>query len=205
MLAWHGFTGTAEQIAADDSAGNHGQFFGLEPLAQGSAIFVAGQGLDTTLLGQTAPGWDDAGRDIAFVRALLDWLRDSYCVDDAHIFSVGVSMGGYFSNQIGCEMSDRFRAVALGRAPTTARARLRPSHRPPASPTRAATRASRSIGVRSKAGTSSLTSLPKPSGASSRSSDEPHRSSITSTRTLSESATLAACSCVRERSGCSCP
>jgi len=112
VLAWHGFAGTAEQVAAADDSDNHGRFFGLEPRAQGSAIFVAGQGLDATLLGQTAPGWDDDGRDVAFVHALLEWLSESYCIDDAHIFSAGVSMGGYFSNQVGCEMSDRFRAVA---------------------------------------------------------------------------------------------
>lgn len=112
VLAWHGFTGTAAQVAAASNVGNHGRFFGLEPRAQGSTIFVAGQGLDTTLLGQTAPGWDDDGRDIAFARALLDWLRASYCVDDARVFSAGVSMGGYFSNQVGCELSDRIRAVA---------------------------------------------------------------------------------------------
>jgi poly(3-hydroxybutyrate) depolymerase len=36
----------------------------------------------------------------------------NYCIDDARVFSAGVSMGGYFSNQVGCELSDRFRAVA---------------------------------------------------------------------------------------------
>jgi poly(3-hydroxybutyrate) depolymerase len=113
VFAWHGFTITAEQVASPIALGNLGRFFVLEPRAQGTAIFVAPQGLDTMLLGQVGPGWDNLnGRDVAFARAMLDSLRASYCIDDARIFSAGVSMGGYFSNQLGCEMGDVFRAVA---------------------------------------------------------------------------------------------
>jgi poly(3-hydroxybutyrate) depolymerase len=43
---------------------------------------------------------------------MVESLRASYCIDDARVFSVGASMGGYLSNQLGCEMGDVFRAVA---------------------------------------------------------------------------------------------
>jgi len=113
VFAWHGFTITAAQVASTNTFANLGRFFGLEPRAGGSAIFVAPQGLDTMLLGQSGPGWDNMnGRDVAFARAMVESLRASYCIDDARIFSAGVSMGGYLSNQLGCEMADVFRAVA---------------------------------------------------------------------------------------------
>ncbi|HVU02908.1 MAG TPA: Ricin and poly(3-hydroxybutyrate) depolymerase fusion [Polyangiaceae bacterium] len=113
VLAWHGFMVTADQVASPITVGNLGRFFVLQPRSEGRAIFVAPQGLETALLGTTGPGWDNAnGRDVAFARALVDSLRGSYCIDDGRIFSVGVSMGGYLSNQLGCEMGDVFRAVA---------------------------------------------------------------------------------------------
>jgi poly(3-hydroxybutyrate) depolymerase len=58
-------------------------------------------------------GWPDSGgRDVAFARALLDWVRTRYCVDNARIFSTGWSYGGMFSNRLGCQMGDVFRAIA---------------------------------------------------------------------------------------------
>lgn len=112
VLAWHGFSLTADQVASTNTFANLGGFFALEPRAAGTAIFVAPQGLETTLAGTTAPGWDTSGRDVDFARALVDSLRASYCVDETRIFSAGVSMGGYLSNQLGCLMGDRFRAIA---------------------------------------------------------------------------------------------
>jgi polyhydroxybutyrate depolymerase len=106
VFAWHGLGGTAQQIAS----GFRGGYYGLESRAAGSTIFVAGQGLPTS---QGGAGWPNTGgQDIAFVRAMLDWLKSSYCIDEERIFSVGMSYGGIMSNTIGCQLGDVFRAIA---------------------------------------------------------------------------------------------
>ena len=109
IFAWHGLGGSASQIAG----GFGGGYYGLQNRAAGTAIFVAGQGLQTeTSIGNGA-GWPNTdGRDVAFVRALVDLLRGQYCIDDERIFSVGMSYGGIMSNTLGCQMGDVFRAIA---------------------------------------------------------------------------------------------
>jgi poly(3-hydroxybutyrate) depolymerase len=105
IFAWHGQRGTAQQVAAIG-------YYGLESRAGGTAIFVSAQGLDTTT-GIGGTGWDNTnGRDIAFTRAMLDYVREHYCIDDARIFSVGMSYGGIMSNNVGCALGDMFRAIA---------------------------------------------------------------------------------------------
>jgi poly(3-hydroxybutyrate) depolymerase len=106
VFAWHGLGGTAESIAS----GFRGGYYGLETRAMGTTIFVAGQGLET---GSGGAGWPNTGgRDIAFVRAMLDWLRSSYCIDETRIFSTGMSYGGIMSNTVGCQLGDVVRAIA---------------------------------------------------------------------------------------------
>jgi poly(3-hydroxybutyrate) depolymerase len=105
IFAWHGQRGTAQQVAALG-------YYGLESRAGGTAIFVTAQGLDTST-GIGGTGWDNMnGRDIAFTRAMLDYVRERYCIDDARIFSVGMSYGGIMSNNVGCALGDVFRAIA---------------------------------------------------------------------------------------------
>ncbi len=109
IFAWHGLGGTAEQTAGT-SRGGFG-YYGLQSLSENSTIFVAGQGLDVGNDG--GAGWPDtSGRDIAFVRAMLEWIQPKYCIDKARIFSVGMSYGGIMSNNIGCKLGDTFRAIA---------------------------------------------------------------------------------------------
>ena len=102
IFAWHGLGGTAQQIAQFG-------YYQLETLSAGSAIFVSGQGLDTG----GGAGWPNTGgQDVNFVRALVDWMKTNYCVDQARIFSVGMSYGGIMSNTLGCQMGGIFRAIA---------------------------------------------------------------------------------------------
>ena len=110
VFAWHGLGGMASQIAGGFGRGG---FYGLESRADGSTIFVAGQGLDTSNAVGSGPGWDNmGGRDVAFTSAMLEWLRSSYCIDQERIFSVGMSYGGIMSNTVGCALGDDFRAIA---------------------------------------------------------------------------------------------
>ena len=113
VYAWHGLGGTAERITRG--------FYGLEARADDSTIFVAGQGLPTSG-GSGGAGWPNTGgRDVAFVKALHERLRTSYCIDEARVFSVGMSYGGIMSNTLGCQMGDTFRAIApiAGSGPAT--------------------------------------------------------------------------------------
>jgi polyhydroxybutyrate depolymerase len=49
--------------------------------------------------------------DFAFIDAMKADVSEDQCLDAAHIFATGFSMGGYFSHHVGCERSD-IRAVA---------------------------------------------------------------------------------------------
>lgn len=93
--------------ASDVSGGTIGlgDYYGLEELADGSAIFVSPNGLDN--------GWaNSGGRDIEFMRALVALFESELCIDLDRIFSVGFSFGGMMSFAIACEMGDVFRAIA---------------------------------------------------------------------------------------------
>ncbi|KYF79897.1 Ricin and poly(3-hydroxybutyrate) depolymerase fusion [Sorangium cellulosum] len=101
IFAWHPRGGSAEQVAT----GFGGGYYGLQGRADGSAIFVSPEGLDQ--------GWaNTGGRDIEFLRAMLDRLRGELCIDQSRIFSTGFSYGGMMSYAIGCAMGDDFRAIA---------------------------------------------------------------------------------------------
>ncbi|GAC1316213.1 MAG: PHB depolymerase family esterase [Thermoleophilaceae bacterium] len=50
--------------------------------------------------------------DIAFTRALLEALDRQLCVDDDRVYATGVSNGGGLTARVGCELSDRFAAIA---------------------------------------------------------------------------------------------
>lgn len=101
-LHWRG--GQASDVATGGTVGL-GNYYGLEDLADGSAIFVAPNGLDN--------GWaNTGGRDIAFMKAILAAFQADLCIDLDRIFSVGFSYGGMMSFAIACEMGDVFRAIA---------------------------------------------------------------------------------------------
>lgn len=44
--------------------------------------------------------------DQSFITAMLDFVKKDQCVDEPHIFMSGFSMGGYFSNENGCQRAD---------------------------------------------------------------------------------------------------
>jgi poly(3-hydroxybutyrate) depolymerase len=51
------------------------------------------------------------GDDFAFMDAMKADVEQDQCLDAAHVFSTGFSMGGYMSEHVGCERSD-VRAIA---------------------------------------------------------------------------------------------
>ena len=108
LLDFHGF---------QHSAAGVWKVSGFKDLAaRDGFITVYPDGLPVHLRGTTGAGWEifasSPNRDIDFVRALLDELGHTYCIDRARIFATGFSNGGYFSNVLACALSDRIAAIA---------------------------------------------------------------------------------------------
>jgi poly(3-hydroxybutyrate) depolymerase len=80
-------------------------WYGLEALAEGSAIFVAPNGIDA--------GWaNSGGSDIAFVDSIIKQVEADLCVDQTQRFATGFSYGAGMSYSIACSRAGEFRAVA---------------------------------------------------------------------------------------------
>jgi len=99
----HPWGGDMKQIA------NQG-YYGLEQRSQGSAIFVSPNGLEDN--GQPRGWFNPNGRDIKFIKALINHFNSNFCIDQKRIFSTGFSFGGMMSFAIGCNMANVFRAIA---------------------------------------------------------------------------------------------
>jgi polyhydroxybutyrate depolymerase len=61
--------------------------------------------------------WNDgrdrsSADDVGFIRELLADLQRSYPVDPRRVYATGISNGGFFSNRLACELSDRIAAIA---------------------------------------------------------------------------------------------
>jgi polyhydroxybutyrate depolymerase len=51
--------------------------------------------------------------DVGYLEAMLDDIENDQCLDRARVFVTGFSMGGYMSNQLGCQLGRaRLRAIA---------------------------------------------------------------------------------------------
>lgn len=50
--------------------------------------------------------------DIQFVKDVIATAEDRLCIDDARIYSTGMSNGGFLSHRIGCELADQVAAIA---------------------------------------------------------------------------------------------
>jgi polyhydroxybutyrate depolymerase len=105
VVALHWSGGQATDVYNGNSWASQKPFFGLKALYGDSAVFVAPNGLDS--------GWANTNsRDIHFIQAMVDQLKQGLCIDSQHVYATGFSFGGMMSNAIGCQMGDTFRAVA---------------------------------------------------------------------------------------------
>ena len=99
IVAYHWLNGNATMVA-------DGAYYGLWNLANGSAIFVAPEGLNA--------GWaNSGGQDVALTDAILAQVQGDLCIDTTRIFANGFSYGGGMSYAIACARANVFRAVAL--------------------------------------------------------------------------------------------
>ncbi|GAB3654312.1 RICIN domain-containing protein [Glycomyces tarimensis] len=105
IFGLHWWGGTAGDVASGGSDGAVYAHYGLEAQANGTAIFVAPQGIDNA--------WPDTGgRDVAFFDAMIQRIERTLCVDQSQRFSLGFSYGGAMSYALACARPNEFRAVA---------------------------------------------------------------------------------------------
>jgi polyhydroxybutyrate depolymerase len=105
ILAFHGRMYDAASVDAGGppTAAGAGPYYGIEPRAGGSAIFVAAQALPSS--------WTNAN-DIPYVNAMLARFKAELCIDQSRIFATGFSMGAIQTIALGCAQADVFRAIA---------------------------------------------------------------------------------------------
>lgn len=115
VLAFHGGGGSME-LQADDSR------YGLISKAD-SAGFIAvfpnghsgtpGHHLATWNAGGCCGSARDSGsEDVAFVRALIEHLKQRLAVDARRIYAIGMSNGAMMSHRLACELSEQLAGIA---------------------------------------------------------------------------------------------
>ena len=56
--------------------------------------------------------WCSCYDDVGFIEALLDELESTLCIDLDRVYATGVSNGGMFVHRLGCDIPERFAAIA---------------------------------------------------------------------------------------------
>jgi poly(3-hydroxybutyrate) depolymerase len=104
-LHWVG--GRMDQVSNGGDTGSKGwKYYGLQILANETAIFVAPQGVGNA--------WaNSGGSDLAFIDAMNKQIDAGLCVDTDQRFSIGFSYGGAMTFAIACARAAEFRGVAV--------------------------------------------------------------------------------------------
>ncbi|WP_371666929.1 cellulose binding domain-containing protein [Streptomyces sp. NBC_00289] len=107
VFGFHWLGGTSTDVATGRTVETGTwAYYGLQRLANNSAIFVAPQGLDN--------GWANAGgEDVTFVDDMLRRIETDLCVDTTQRFALGFSYGAAMSYALACSRATVFRAVAV--------------------------------------------------------------------------------------------
>ncbi len=50
--------------------------------------------------------------DVKFISSLIDYMESHYSVDASRIYATGISNGGFMTSRIGCEIGNKFAAIA---------------------------------------------------------------------------------------------
>lgn len=104
-LHWNG--GRMEQVANGGDTGSRGwKYFGLQDVANETAIFVAPQG--------NGGGWaNGGGSDLRFIDAMNQQIDAGLCVEQTQRFAIGFSYGAAMAYAIACSRArSGFRGVA---------------------------------------------------------------------------------------------
>lgn len=104
VLAYHGWTMSADQFAAYD---------GFDAAADRSGFaVVTPNGTGNPQAWNTAK---DAGRpdDVQFTKDLLAKVEGEVCIDEDRVYAAGFSLGGGMAIRLACEMPDRIAAAGV--------------------------------------------------------------------------------------------
>lgn len=84
-------------------------YTGFDRVADTAGIVMAyPNGINNVWNVTSSTGTDDVG----FLSALIDTLVSQYAIDTSKVYSTGMSMGGFMSHRLACELSDRIAAIA---------------------------------------------------------------------------------------------
>jgi len=83
--------------------------YGMETVAGKDAILVQGDFPPGTQCYDTAD--NSTFPDLPFFDALLEQVKNDYCVDEAHVFSVGFSSGAWLTQLLACQRGDVLRGI----------------------------------------------------------------------------------------------
>lgn len=113
VLSFHGGRGDSESQASISKirakADKEG-FISVEPNGLGKS-WNAGVCCDYA--------YENGIDDVSFVNTLLDHLGKNYCIDNTKVFATGFSNGARMVHRLGCELAQRFAAIAPISAPIT--------------------------------------------------------------------------------------
>jgi polyhydroxybutyrate depolymerase len=142
VLAIHGYTGSAEALENEEtSLSRHADEHGYVVVyPQGTGFEVAGKLVTSwnDLACNASPGpegstctgdaddyptppecgeprecdWCSCHDDVGFIAALLDDLEADLCLDLNRVYATGISNGAMFVHRLGCDLPDRFAAIA---------------------------------------------------------------------------------------------
>ncbi|WBB80951.1 cellulose binding domain-containing protein [Micromonospora sp. WMMD882] len=107
VFGFHWVGATATDVATGQTVDrNTWAYYGLQRLANNSAIFVAPQGINN--------GWGNSGgEDVTFVDNMISRIDNALCVDTTQRFALGFSYGGAMTYAVACARPTVFRAVAV--------------------------------------------------------------------------------------------
>ncbi|MFT7867361.1 MULTISPECIES: cellulose binding domain-containing protein [Amycolatopsis] len=107
IFGFHWLGGTATDVDTGRTVQTGAwAYYGLQRLANNSAIFVAPQGFNN--------GWaNSGGEDVTFTDDIIRQVEGDLCVDTTQLFSVGFSYGAAMSYSLACSRATVFRAVAV--------------------------------------------------------------------------------------------
>ncbi|MES5824557.1 cellulose binding domain-containing protein [Streptomyces sp. RG80] len=107
VFGFHWLGGTSTDVATGRTVETGTwAYYGLQRLANSSAVFVAPQGLNN--------GWaNNGGEDVTFVDDMLRRIESDLCVDTTQRFALGFSYGAAMSYALACSRATVFRAVAV--------------------------------------------------------------------------------------------
>jgi polyhydroxybutyrate depolymerase len=104
VVAFSGAASTGERFQDESglsARADRSRFLVVYPTAYGSRPFW-------NMNGHVAGKPDD----VAFTRSLLDAVEGAACVDANRVYATGVSNGGGMAARVGCDVADRFAAIA---------------------------------------------------------------------------------------------